>query len=66
MDVDRITRGEMSNEAGNRYNNKVHSLIRKIQTIEDIARYDFIVVLLANLKDISHSKVKRLVGDFKV
>jgi hypothetical protein len=66
MDVDRITRGEMSDEAGNRYNNKVHSLIRRIQTIEDIARYDFIVVLLANLKDISHSKVKRLVGDFKV
>lgn len=66
MDVDRITKGQTSNERGNQYNGKVQGLIRAIQNIEDTARWEFIIVLLANIDPVSSIHLKRLVGEFPV
>lgn len=66
MDVDRITKGESTSENGARYNDKVQNLIRQIAQIGDPARWDFIVIILANVKPLEDSKLKRLVGGFPV
>ena len=66
MDVDRITKGETTSESGIRYNDKIQNLIRLIGGIGDPARWDFIVVILANVKPIEDSKLKRLIGGFPI
>jgi hypothetical protein len=63
MDVDRIARGHKSNAEGIEYNGKVQGLIRKISEIEDIARYDYTVVIIANCA-LTNESVKRLTGGF--
>jgi hypothetical protein len=66
MDVARITEGEAVDEHGVRYNSKIQNLIRQIQEIEDVARYKFEIVLLANLKEIPRTKLRRLLGEFHI
>ena len=66
MDVARIAEGETSDEHGVRYNGKIQNLFRQIQGIEDVARYRFEIVLLANLKEIPRSKLRRLLGEFHI
>ena len=66
MDVERITRGIAEDEKGNKYNGKIQGLIRHISQVEDIGRYDFIIVILANIKPMSDEKLKQLVGSFHV
>jgi hypothetical protein len=65
MDVDRIAKGKLTDENGERYNSKILALIRNIQNIEGIARYNYVVVLLANVKPFSPLKLRRLLGDFQ-
>ena len=50
MEVDRILKGIESSENGKRYNGKIQGLIRTIKDIPDQARYDIIVVIMANIK----------------
>ena len=66
MDADRIVRGEVSDNNGNKYNGKVQGLIREIAEIEDVGRYDYVIVLLANVGYIPKDKLRRLVGEFPV
>lgn len=51
MDVERIMQGEDKDEKGNKYNGKIQGFQSKISKIGDIARYDFNIVILANLKN---------------
>lgn len=60
MEIDRITRGETSDEDGNQYNGRIQELIKKIQSIPDISRYSYRVIILANLKNIKESNLKKL------
>src|SRR5262249_14327926 len=59
-------KGEESDESGNEYNGKIKGMVREIRNIEDIARYRYQVVLLANLKDIPAAKLRQLTGGYAV
>ena len=50
MDATRILDGHKEDEAGNSYNGKILQLQREASSIDDIARYKYKVILLANLK----------------
>lgn len=64
MDVSRIIDGEKTDENGIDYNGKVLQLQREMGETPDIGRYKQVVVLLANVKDSTPSKLKRLTGGF--
>lgn len=66
MDIERITRGETTDESGKRYNGKIQDLIREIQKIENIARYEFVIVLLANVPHLTRERRRKLLGEFPV
>lgn len=66
MDVDRILNGEALDEAGNEYNGKIKQLQRDISQIEDVARYRYKVVILANLKKITDAKLRALASGMSV
>ncbi len=62
MDTDRILSGEIAHENGVQYNAKILDMQRKIREIPDIGRYRYEVIILANLKKISESKLRLLTG----
>lgn len=64
MDVDRITEGNEEDEDGNVYNGKIKQLQRDINNVPDIGRYSYEIIILANLKNCSPSKLRKLTGGF--
>lgn len=64
MEVNRIVKGETCDETGNSYNKKVQALIRKLPEILDIARYDYQVVILANVTKLKPAHLRKLVLGF--
>lgn len=64
MDIDRITDGEKTDEGDNSYNSKILNMQEAIQNIDDIGRYKYKVVILANLKEKKSKHIKRLTGGF--
>ena len=67
MDINRILEAEKFDEHGNEYNGKIKQLIRDVSKIEDIARYKYHVILLANLNTkIPQSKLRYLTGGYPV
>ena len=66
MDIGRITSGEDTDEKGIRYNGKIMRLIRSISEIEDIGRYKYKVIIIANLRDVSNTTLRNLTGGFAV
>jgi len=64
MDINRILDGEEYDENQNLYNGKIKQLQREISSIDDIARYSYQVVLLANLKGVSLSSLRKLTEGF--
>lgn len=66
MDINRILEGEENDENGNTYNGKIKQLIRDIRKIDDIARYKYQVVLLANLDGVSQTKLRYLSGGYPI
>ena len=62
VDIARILDGETSSESGQPYNSKVRALMRKLRSIEDIARYRYRVIILANAKGITKQKLTLLTG----
>lgn len=65
MDVDRISDGETEDEEGNKYNSKIITMMKKISEIPDVGRYNYEVVILANLKVYKDSALKRITGGFR-
>lgn len=49
MDIDRISKGEKADKNGKDYNGKIKGLIRELSEIEQISRYNFYVIILANV-----------------
>lgn len=67
MDINRILEAEEFDEKGNQYNGKIKQLIRDVSKIEDIARYKYQVIVLANLDTkIPQSKLRYLTGGYPV
>lgn len=64
MDIDRVVDGETLDEDGNEYNGKIKQLLRELSQIEDIGRYSYRVVILANIKSLKPSQIKRLTNGF--
>lgn len=64
MDVARITQGYDCDEHGEKYNEKIQSLLVDIQSIDNLGRYSFIVILLANIQDKVKDKLDHLIGQF--
>lgn len=66
MDVNRILTGEEFDEVGNLYNGKIKQLQREVSLLSDVGRYTYKIVLLANLNEVSPSKLSQLTGGFLV
>lgn len=68
MEIDRILEGECEDEGGNFYNGKILRMIKNIHGIEDIGRYHYEVILLANLDEAHYKKsqIRKLAGGFPV
>lgn len=62
MDIDRISKGCEKNENGIKYNGKIQGLIREISEIEQISRYDFKVIILANVDKNLENALEKLLG----
>ncbi len=65
MDVERISEGETSYESGTKYNGKIQNFIKELSDISDIPKYDFKIILLANIKQSLQSKINKVVGGFR-
>lgn len=66
MDINRILKGETKDSNGNDYRGKILQLQRDLKNINDLPRYDFKVIILANLKNLSEENIERLTGGYKV
>lgn len=66
MDVERVACGETTNAKGVEYNDKIKSFIYALQSIGDLARYSFVVVILANIRKKAEENLHRLVGHYLV
>ncbi len=64
MDINRILKGETQDEMGNNYNGKIKQLQREISTTDNIGRYDYKVIILANLSGLTDTKLSQLTGGF--
>jgi hypothetical protein len=66
MDTDRVLDGERLDGQGNPYNGKIQELIRAIREIRDIGRYEYRVVIIANVRDKQEGAIKKLVGAYDI
>lgn len=60
MDIDRITEGEVAYESGIQYNSKIQKFIGELSSITDIARYKYEIIIIANTKNVSPNKLRKL------
>lgn len=65
MDAGRIVKGFETYESSVPYNDKIKKMMKKIRNIPDISRWEYEVVLLANLHEsVSQNQLQRLTGFF--
>jgi AIPR protein len=60
MDISRVTKGEITDTKSIPYNAKILALQQKMRDIRDIAKYEYIVVILANVKH-DDAQIRRLI-----
>lgn len=65
MEIGRITKGEELDYSGVPYNDKIRSFRRKLSQISDIARYDFKVIILANLTKYNEEQISKIIDGFE-
>lgn len=66
IEADRIIDGNTCYENGKKYNGRIQNMINQIQSIRDIARWDYHVVILANLEKVTDVQLKKLVGGLPI
>ncbi|WP_300567528.1 AIPR family protein [Flavobacterium sp.] len=64
MDINEILDGENQDEDGNEYNGKVKQLQREISNVENIGRYSYQVIILANLNNIGRKDLIKITGGY--
>lgn len=64
MDINDILDGETRDEYGNEYNGKIKQLQREISNIENIGRYSYQVIILANLNNIGRKDLIKITGGY--
>ena len=63
MEVSRITKGHETDSNGNRFNDKILAFQQIIREIRDIAKYDYIVLLLGNVYKLNDEQIRRLIDN---
>lgn len=66
MDIKRIVEGEEEGEDGLKYNGKIQNFIKHMQSISDLPKYNYEIVLLANVKSELRPKLNKLTGGYPV
>ncbi|MEG1415756.1 MAG: AIPR family protein [Clostridium sp.] len=64
MEIDRIIKGELIDSRGNKYNSKINMLQSRIVEINDIARYEYKVIILGNVSKYSDDVKKQIIGGY--
>ena len=64
MDIANIIEGEKVDDEDKPYNSKILSMQKEIQKIEDIGRYDYKIIILANVKEKNGKFLRKLTGGF--
>lgn len=64
MDVERILKGETHDEAGNEYNGKIKQLQRELSETDNITKFNYKIIILANLKDIQPARLRKLTDGY--
>lgn len=64
MDINRILDGDTQDEQGNEYNGKIKQVQREISELDNIARFSYQVIILANFKGWSNTKLRQLTGGY--
>lgn len=60
MEIQRITKGYTDDSKGIEYNSKIKQFQQKLRDIRDIAKYEYVVIILANVKH-DDSQIRRLI-----
>ncbi len=63
MEVTRITKGSETDSNDNRFNDKILAFQQVIREIRDIAKYDYIVLLLGNVYKLNDEQIRRLIDN---
>lgn len=66
MDIKRIVEGEEEGEDGIKYNGKIQNFVKHLQSISDLPKYKFEVILLANVKESLQPKLNKLTGGYPI
>jgi len=64
MDIDRVTNGEIHDDKGIPYSGKILQLQRELSNLPDIARYNYKVIVLANITNMPDSSLRKLCGGY--
>ena len=64
MDVERILKGESHDEAGNEYNGKIKQLQRELSETDNITKFNYKIIILANLKEIQPARLRKLTDGY--
>lgn len=64
MDIANIIEGEKVDDEDKQYNSKILNMQKEIQKIEDIGRYDYKIIILANVKEKNGKFLRKLTGGF--
>lgn len=65
MEIKRITSGEETDSNGKAFNKKIKAFQEKIKEIRDIAKYEYIVILLGNSFKLNDEQIRRLIENCK-
>jgi hypothetical protein len=63
MEIARITKGHETDSNGKRFNEKILAFQRSIRDIRDIAKYDYVVLLLGNVYKFTDEQIRRLIDN---
>lgn len=63
MEVTRIMKGEPTDSRGEPFNNKIIAFQTVVSQIRDIAKYDYVVIFLGNVKDYSDGQIRKLIDN---
>ncbi len=63
IEVARITKGETVDSNGQPFNSKIVSFQQKLRDIRDIAKYDYVVILLGNIYKLNDEQIRRAIDN---
>src|SRR5262245_32249040 len=65
IELGSIIKGEEYDISGTKYNGKILQFQRDLENIQDLPRYDYKIIILANIGNIKKVTIERLIGGFE-